>query len=94
MIEAIRGLEDGRVNNILLTAINDGDGSQCGATYARRVALAKERFGGHILKWRVIVDECANWLERSGCVEFHSRHRKLAAIELRAYYIEHVKEGA
>jgi hypothetical protein len=81
------------IDNIVLTAINDGDGSQCGATYAQRYALAEHRHGGHILKWRKIADTCADWLERGGSPKAWDAARARAARKLQAYYIDHVREA-
>jgi hypothetical protein len=81
--------EDSIVNDIVLTLVNDGNGSECGMTYAERVAAADTGIGDYRIA-------CAKYNERRAAVyEMPKATRRQvvqAATLVQAYYRNHAKE--
>ena len=84
---------DSIVNDLVLTIVNDGNGTECGMSYAARRLAVKLQDGvfqfrracEHYNKRRVSVYECS---ESATAHQINS-----AADILRAYYVDHIKEG-
>lgn len=74
--------QDPVINDLMLTIINDGDGSQCGMNYAQRCAAADTG----IFYYRAACREYNRHASREQIIE--------AATRIQAYYREHVKESA
>lgn len=71
-----------KINEAVLTVINDGNGSQCGMDYNERCRVAE--FG--LADFNTACKKYNPFLSRKEARE--------AAELLQAYYHEHVKEGA
>ena len=96
-------------DNIVLTAVNDGNGDQCGLRYDQRCRLARglsalaPRHGEEerttreyrATRWLQCAAVCARHLaRRHGVGPFSERDVLEAALALSIYYTQHVKEGA
>jgi len=77
--------QDPLVNRIMLVAINDGDGSQCGYTYAQRCTLAQQGFrlvefrhmARNVLLSEGLYDTAPRsaWVEAGNCLQdYYDRH--------------------
>lgn len=75
--------EDPVINDIVLTVINDGNGSQCGITYNQRCNAAKS---GYILAFRRAANEYRPTSRRD--------QQMIAGDYLYKYYLEHIGELA
>lgn len=79
--------EDPIVNDIVLTIINDGNGSQCGMDYEERKRMAES-----VYRFRTACREYNRQRSRSGSVRATPGQIIQAADILQAYYREHVAE--
>ena len=79
------------VEDLVLTIINDGDGSQCGMTYAQRCAAADNG----IAEFRQACRRYGTYRVRHYEAPMFPKHSELieAADILQAYYREHAKES-
>lgn len=79
------------VEDLVLTIINDGDGSQCGMNYAQRCAAADNG----LYEFRAACREYGRYRHRTYASRVPSRDEVLAAADiLQAYYREHNMETA
>lgn len=82
---------DSAINDIVLTLINDDNGSECGMTYQQRVAAAETGIGDYRIA-------CAKYNERRASVyemPKATRHQVIhAATLVQEYYRRHAKELA
>ena len=76
------------VNDLVLTIINDGNGSQCGMDYARRCVAADTG----IREFRAACVEYGAVRTKSGSSAPSRTDILEAATILQSYYREHVKE--
>lgn len=82
--------QDPVVNDLVLTIINDGDGSQCGMSYKQRCQSAA--FG--ILNFRFACRQYSRIRYANGG-SLATREQWLTAADvLQSYYREHIKEIA
>jgi hypothetical protein len=79
------------VEDVVLTVINDGNGSQCGMTYAQRCEAAE--FG--IFEFRAACRAYGRYRHRNYGASIPTRGEVIEAADiLQAYYREHTKESA
>lgn len=78
---------DARINDAVLTIINDGDGSQCGMDYAARKRAGRD--GGRIMPFTNAVLHYRRDLQLSAA---GLRDAAEAARILMDYYVTHVRE--
>lgn len=79
------------IENIVLTIINDGDGSQCGMSYDAR--LARAHVG--IYRFRDACRQCSRYLhENFDLRQANPREIRYAAIIVQDYYRNHAEEIA
>ena len=75
--------ENHKINDIVLTVINDGNGSQCGMDYGQRcTAASKSEYGVYQYE-----KACKQYMPTATPGELES-----AARLLQAYYLEHMAE--
>lgn len=81
--------EDPVINDIMLTIINDGDGSECGMTYKQRCDAAEHGL-------MLYIDACIKYDRKRKNVYGSPAARAIqirgAAERIQAYYREHVRE--
>ena len=83
--------EDPQTNEIILTVINDGDGSQCGSGYERRCDLA--RAGNSLTEFRFMAREYIRHAHRTFGTPHPPRSAWVGAGNyLQRYYEEHITE--
>jgi hypothetical protein len=82
--------QDPVVNDLVLTIINDGDGSQCGRSYQQRCNAAENG----IFEFRYACREYGRQRSRSGSSRPTREQVLIAADILQSYYRERVKEIA
>lgn len=82
-------------DNLELTVVNDGDGTQCGADYKHRCAVFKlftpRAKAKEALRW---VSEANSWMVVRGYETASAAELLYQAAKVVAYYEEHVKELA
>ena len=83
---------DTRVNDIMLTVINDGNGDQCGADYAERCRLGKDGTQRSRMQFRYIARECARRARKAAQTSL--AQSSAAGDFLFKYYVNHAKELA
>ncbi len=79
------------INDLVLTVINDGNGSQCGFSYHDRLAAVR----GETLDEELFVAAATNYNAQRVLIDCEPATRSEileAAKELLAYYIEHAAE--
>ena len=79
-------------DDIVTTIVNDGDGSQCGYSYARRCKAAKI---ATLMPWTHMVTVTASWLRRQGNADVSKltvSDELAIAAEVARYYELHVKD--
>lgn len=77
------------INDLVLTIVNDGNGSQCGMSYAERCHFANDATTAH---YRIACAVYARNRRDSGSSMATRREIDEAAEILQHYYREHVKE--
>ena len=75
--------ENHKINDTVLTIINDGNGSQCGMDYGQRCTAAKQQEYGVFLYMRA----CRNYK-----ISLSKDEVEAAARILQSYYIKHLTE--
>lgn len=76
------------VDNLVSTVINDGNGDQCGFTYAQRVAIAKR---GYAISLLDSIKACRNVAKKYG-MSVSPDIIRLAGETIAEYYDDHVAE--
>ena len=80
--------ENHNVNELCLIVINDGNGDQCGMTYAQRCDVAE--FG--LIEYRNACRQAAEWLTKHEAPKPARQDIFEAADIIKAYYQNHMKE--
>lgn len=79
------------INDLVLTIVNDGDGSQCGMTYDQRCRAANTG----LFEYRAACRAYSRYRHSHYGAPHASREQIIAAADLiQAYYREHVAEMA
>jgi hypothetical protein len=83
-------VDDPAADQIILCVVNDGSGSQCGASYTERCNYAREN---DLFKFRLMAREYGRYAHKKFGSPIPSRAATVAAGDyLFKYYIEHLKE--
>lgn len=87
-----------RIDAVLLVAINDGDGSQCGQSYRERIEHARKENPAHEYEgrefWNALFRYCARRELRAGYPDMPDEECRQGAKFLRQYYADLIAEGA
>lgn len=83
------------MHNITLIVINDGNGDQCGYSYAKRLGVMKLKPYAQAAHWLNMVRHTSNWLKEKGeNYNLSVTEMYTIAAEIAEYYAQHTKEGA